>query len=174
MLLIFYQNVNGIRSKLTELYLNAINLNYDVICLTETNLNAGVFDGEILDDRYNIFRRDRQEANIRKGEGGGVLIATKKHLNVLRQASRESTVEDVWISIRDFKNKSNLNICVCYLPQHLTIDDLSSFYDNLQSNILRSGDFDEFLIAGDFNTRNLTWSRSINFTSLIPSEPLDH
>lgn len=56
---IYYQNVNRIRSKTHEVYTNVLNSEYDVICLTETNLNSSVFDNEILDSRYNIFRRDR-------------------------------------------------------------------------------------------------------------------
>lgn len=173
MLHIFYQNVNRIRSKLTDLYLNATNLNYDIICLTETNFNGGVFDGEILDNRYNVFRRDRQDTTICKDEGGGVLIATRKDLNVLRQTAKESSVEDVWISIIDHDHKPTLNICVCYLPQYLTKDELSCFYDNLQVSILNAKESESFLIVGDFNTRNLTWTRSITSMALAPSDPLD-
>lgn len=36
---IYYQNVNGLRTKITEFYSNFIGTDYDLICLTETNLN---------------------------------------------------------------------------------------------------------------------------------------
>lgn len=78
---IFYQNVNGARSKTHTLYTIFLNANYDFICLTETNFNISVYDRELIDDRYTIFRRDRDTTCInkyKKLDGGGVLIAIKK------------------------------------------------------------------------------------------------
>lgn len=68
-MLIFYQNVNRIRSKISELYINVLNSNYDIICLTETNLNDSIFDSECFDDRYSVFRRDRSGTGCTKREG---------------------------------------------------------------------------------------------------------
>lgn len=48
MVSVYYQNVNRFRSKLSEFYFNLLSCNYDVICLTETNLNESVFDGEVV------------------------------------------------------------------------------------------------------------------------------
>lgn len=79
-MLIFYQNVNRIRSKTVDIFLNVLNSSYDIICLTETNLNDSIYDGELFDTRYNVVRRDRHESSSRKSEGGGVLIAIKKIL----------------------------------------------------------------------------------------------
>lgn len=95
---IYYQNVNRIRSKLSQFYMNVLNSNFDIICLTETNLNKGVFDGEIIDGRYNIFRRDRENTCSKKREGGSVLIAIQKRYKVIRQAHWDSCMEDIWIT----------------------------------------------------------------------------
>ncbi|KAH9629589.1 hypothetical protein HF086_002525 [Spodoptera exigua] len=117
MINIFYQNVNRIRSKLAQFTLNLLNSNFDVICLTETNLNMSVFDGEVVDARYNLFRRDRADSSSAKVEGGGVLLAVHKKYQVIRQASWDSDMEDVWVTlIPESCDASRLNLCVCYLP----------------------------------------------------------
>lgn len=54
-MIIFYQNVNRIRSKLNEFYLSVLNCSYDIICLTETNFNDSVLDTEYIDHRYIVF-----------------------------------------------------------------------------------------------------------------------
>lgn len=98
-MLIYYQNVNGVRSKTTEIYLNILNNCYDIICLTETNLNTGVHDTELIDSRYNVYRRDRCDTIVKKQDGGGILVAIKKDIGVVRQTSWDSNVEDIWLSI---------------------------------------------------------------------------
>lgn len=169
LMLVYYQNVNRIRSKTHELLLSVLNCDYDIICLTETNLNGAVFDSEIFDSRYNVLRRDRYESNMRKTEGGGVLIALKKHINFIRQASWDSDVEDLWISVLPTgKNVQTINICVCYLPPDLNFKCLLKFYDNCQNIITRSSELDEFLCIGDFNTPDITWTKSIDSNAMTP------
>lgn len=41
---IYYQNVNGLRSKTHEFYLSVISCDYDVIVLTETFLNKSILN----------------------------------------------------------------------------------------------------------------------------------
>ena len=174
MLKIYYQNVNRFRSKLKEFYLNVLNCNYDIICLTETNLNGGVFDGELFDDRYNVYRRDREDTGSSKSDGGGVLVATKKSLNVIRQVSLESHFEDLWICIFPPDTKSPcINICTCYLPPSLSTLDIESFYNHCEETLLHSKHNNEFLLVGDFNTTQISWLCSGSNTLLSPNNPLD-
>ncbi|KAG7309384.1 hypothetical protein JYU34_005343 [Plutella xylostella] len=176
MSIIFYQNVNRIRTKTSEFYLNLLNTNYDALCLTETNLNIGVFDGELFDTRYNVFRRDRSETSIisHKKDGGGVLIATRKDWNVIRQATWESKYEDIWVSILPSNpNMPTLHICLVYLRPDMPTHDMSSFYAHYQSIVLKAKETDEFLLVGDFNTPNITWSHSLNSSELSPNNPSD-
>lgn len=177
-MLVFYQNVNRIRSKTTELYLNILNCNYDCICLTETNLNSSVFDGELFDSRYNVFRRDRESCLLSKLEGGGVLIAVKKEYNVVHRHEWESEVEDLWISIiPEGPTDSVINVCACYLPKHLTINKLTNFYNKLHNTINNISTNDINIILGDFNVSYLTWSAANvdenNDFHLTPSNPYD-
>ncbi|XP_060802241.1 uncharacterized protein LOC132902173 [Amyelois transitella] len=154
MISVIYQNVNRIRTKLPQLYHNILNSDYDVICLTETNLNQGIFDGEVIDSRYNIFRKDRlQYTNSSKEEGGGVILAIKKSFRVVRRACWDSSLEDIWITIiLNASSSLKLHICVCYLPPDLIVSKLDEFYTNCQNVLLNYCQDDQFLIVGDFNT----------------------
>ncbi len=67
---IYYQNVRGLNTKLTDLYLNSSNFNFHIIGFTETWLKPHIFDNEILNSEFQIFRCDRLNRI-----GGGVLFA---------------------------------------------------------------------------------------------------
>lgn len=167
----YYQNVNRMRSKTHQLYLNILNSDYDVICLTETNLDVGIFNEEMFDERYNVFRRDRNESsyNGRKDEGGGVIVAIKKCYTVIRRSSWDSNFEDVWISILPkSSNHSPLNICLCYLPPYLLSDDVSKFMTHCQNIILNNNSSGHFILVGDFNFPEIYWNKSDLDSRLTP------
>ena len=79
---ILYQNVRGLRSKTNIFYRNLINIDCDMVCLSETWLNDSVFDYEVFDTRYTVYRNDRDYASRGDKLGGGVLIAVRSHLRV--------------------------------------------------------------------------------------------
>ena len=81
---IYYQNARSIRGKLIDLHLSSLSCDYDIIVVTETWLNESVFDSEILNSNYNIYRRDRCSTHSLKGEGGGVLVAVSSRLSSMR------------------------------------------------------------------------------------------
>lgn len=171
-MLVYYQNVNRIRSKSRDFFLNVLNSDYDVICLTETNLNSSVFDGEFIDTRYNVVRRDREQTIISKSEGGGVLIALKKDIHYVRQSSWDSDVEDLWISlVSNSLSAKTTHICLCYLPPDLPFELVNNFYLNLQKIVEQCRDTDDIICIGDFNTPEISWSKSPDSFSLSPSEP---
>ncbi|CAK1549330.1 unnamed protein product, partial [Leptosia nina] len=170
---VYYQNVNRIRSKTTDLFLNVLNSSYDLICLTETNLTQGVFNSEVFDNRYLVYRKDRYSSCSSKRDGGGVLIAVKNNIHAIRLEHYESVYEDLWISVN--LNNSSLNgllICVCYLPPDLTKEDLNSYYSHLQDFVLHKANNRHVLILGDFNTHNLSWLE-VNPNSYQPIDPSD-
>lgn len=117
---IYYQNVRGLRTKTNDLFKNVVCGYFDIIVFTETWLNSGVHDNELFDDRYNVFRRDRESSGFHnKKDGGGVLIAVSKHLKSHRLHLCESDCEDLWVKIEmhDKTGKSKiLYICSVYLP----------------------------------------------------------
>ncbi|CAG5031084.1 unnamed protein product [Parnassius apollo] len=175
---IYYQNINRARSKIDSLYKNFLNSNYNLICLTETNFDASVYNGELFDEQYNVFRRDHDTTCIKKynkDDGGGVLVAVKKQYSAVGQVSWESELEDVWISISppNISGQTN-NVCVCYLPPYLNKNDLSNFYSNLQNIILKSNEQNYFALFGDFNVPNVSWILSNDGSMTASCNEMDY
>ena len=52
-------NARGLRSKLDEFRVELIKHPHAIFCITQTWLDDSVFDSEICDDNYDIFRGDR-------------------------------------------------------------------------------------------------------------------
>lgn len=155
---IYYQNVRGIRSKTQEVKLNILSNNFDIIILTETWLNDGVYDGEFMDSRYSIYRRDREQRDPNKTKnGGGVMIAVKNNLKSNRKLEWESSCEDLWVEV-DINTLSKLNhhiaICAAYLPPPVKKDTLNDFLSNTSQIVSTSK---RVLLIGDFNLGGLTF-----------------
>lgn len=162
---IFYQNVNRIRSKLQQLYINILSEDYDVICLCETSLDSSFSNSKFVDDRYTVFRRDRETTGSSKKSGGGVLIALKKNLFAVRRTEFESSLEDLWITVREGLESRNpsLNIYLVYLPPDLSIVKCQYFYDHCYNTLLNCNNRDsKTIILGDFNIPGLTWSLDLS------------
>lgn len=57
---IYYQNVRGMRTKLHLFNENLHSCDFDVIAITESWLDNGIFDNEICSSKYDIYRQDRE------------------------------------------------------------------------------------------------------------------
>lgn len=83
---VLYQNVPGLKSKLTNIYKNSLDCEHQIICLTETWLNDNISSSEFHCDSFNIHRHDREETASTKQHGGSVLVAVDKSLSsIVRQ-----------------------------------------------------------------------------------------
>ena len=105
MLNIFYQNVRGLRTKLTAFAsaVSCFSVDLDVIILTETWLTEGFLDSELGLHNFNIYRMDRgaeTSPHIRGGGGGGVLIAVRRSIRSARVTVQECGVEQLLIKIK--------------------------------------------------------------------------
>lgn len=148
---IYYQNVRGLRTK-TSIPLNAVlSENYDVIVLTETNLNIGINDSEIFDERYLVYRKDRNLTISDKSSGGGVLIAMKRKFATCRREDFETILEDLWVHMKI--GTKTFYLCVVYFPPVSSGDAYKLFYSNTNQypEILTNN----LIIIGDFNIPNL-------------------
>jgi len=70
---VLFQNINDARTKTKEIYCNILAGNYNVIALVETWLSDS--HSELFDDRYMIFRKDRNTELRGKCWRGGVILA---------------------------------------------------------------------------------------------------
>lgn len=157
---IYYQNSRGLRTKTKEFYENVVCKSYDIIVITESWLKNNIFDRELFDDRYIVYRRDRDSKTSKKADGGGVLIAVLNKYNCKRLKQFESDCEDLWISV-DIPFSTSVKriiICVVYLPPPVT----SSLLDTFLANCNRNFDCELIenykIILGDFNLGQITWS----------------
>ncbi|CAK1544592.1 unnamed protein product [Leptosia nina] len=164
----YYQNVRGLNSKTATFRLNVLNCNYDIIILSETWLNASVYNSEIFDDRYNVYRRDRSSSTHSKHKttGGGVLIAVLKTLPSQRLNSFESDCEDLWVSIKTSRGSKsiNLNICAIYISPPVKRTILETFIDKATESLeqIMLQNCNSTFIVGDFNLGGIKWFSESN------------
>lgn len=132
--------INDIESKILE-------EEPDILCLVETWLNESYFDGELIPKDYILYRKDRGN------RGGGVAIAIKRDMISNEIEINNNETEAIWVEI---KNKSKKCIIGCvYRPEN----DKECFgnISNMMKNIKELGVTGDYLIAGDFNLRNVGW-----------------
>lgn len=165
---IYYQNVRGIRTKTNELYKSILQSDYKVIILTETWLNSSIYNSEFIDDRYIVYRRDRDSSSNTKRDGGGVLIAVSRDIESVRVQNWESECEDLWVklTLNSANSPRHIFVCAIYLPPPVKVDALTTFLNNVNDNAL-NGDND-VVILGDFNLNFISWEDKHNESYTIP------
>ncbi|GBN16335.1 hypothetical protein AVEN_198527-1 [Araneus ventricosus] len=77
LLSLFYQNVRGLRTKTKDFFSSLASVDQDVISITNTWLSEDIDSLELFDDRYMVFRWDRDSSSNSCRRGGGFLIAIK-------------------------------------------------------------------------------------------------
>ncbi|XP_055609144.1 uncharacterized protein LOC129756320 [Uranotaenia lowii] len=109
---LYYQNVGGINSCLTDYLLATSCSCYDIIAFTETWLNDRTLSSQIFCPDYAVFRCDRSSRNSKKSSGGGVLLAVKSNLpaQLIVEVSSFCAPEDDLLVIGDF-NMPGLKWC---------------------------------------------------------------
>lgn len=165
MLHIAYQNVRGLRTKLTDFKMNLDLNNYDIVFITETWLKDCIFDTELINtENYFIFRRDRSDSFSSKKDGGCVLIAVRYDYTVKYLSDFNSDAEDLWLLLT--VENVRMYLCCIYLPPG---DDYasSSFVDKLEANKGRIQK-NVLLLCGDFNCSSVNWVKDELNSFLIP------
>lgn len=160
---IFYQNVCGLRTKCIEIHNNILCNDYDIILLTETWLQNDVFDTEICDNRYDIFRVDRDLSKAGKESGGGIMLCIKSRLNA--SISQKFSFVNIYtemlcvtIPACYLGTNSKLHIVLVYLPPNYK--DIPSQLEEIKmflTCLIDECPDDTYLLIGDFNLRCLDW-----------------
>jgi exonuclease III len=123
------------------------------VCVSDTWLNSDISNSEILDERYEIFRKDRES------RGGGVLVAVKSEsFKSIREIKTDGHLEIVIIDILTDSN-SHLIVRSCYRPPNSNEAWLTEF-NNFLADICNN--YDNVILAGDFNFRNIVWQSDID------------
>lgn len=129
--------MRGLRTKLIDTFNESLNLDYDVLLLTETWLNCFISDNEVFCDRYIIYRRDR----LTSERGGGVMIAVRSTVPSCRINVPNDTCEDLFVSVT-VNNRLFLFGCT-YIPPS---SPSSVFMDHI-SNVISLKDILKLLCA---------------------------
>ena len=149
------------------MYCNSCASTYDVICLTETWLQAGILDTEVFCDNLSIFRLDRENQR-----GGGVLIAVRSSLSAeMLEINNSLEVEFIAVKIRC---KSNFVFVSCsYLPPNSDSSVFSKHSDLITNVVANMRPSDSCVIVGDFNLPHVTWVEVEDCRHLLPSCSVD-
>ena len=139
-------NINGLKSKITQLHCLRHEYQPNIIALQETKLPPNIV--------FNIKKFKVYHKN-RNADGGGVALYINDILPsspVPLQTNLEATAATVW-----YENKK-VTFCSLYLPPGVNFpkDEFKNLLNELPT---------PFLILGDFNSKNTCWGSPINTSS---------
>lgn len=164
-LCIYYQNAQGLKTKSQVFKSNVLSSDYDVILLCETWptwLTCEYIDSELFDDRYTVYRQDRDRILTGKKDGGGCLIAVKSKYCSSRISDWELHKEDIWISL-DQLNGEKIYFNVRYIECRSTFDVYDAHLSKINEvvNVLKPNG--NFLLFGDYNLSNaIQWATELD------------
>lgn len=142
--------------------------NFNIICITETWLHAGITDDEIAMSDFKLYRRDRT------GDAhGGVCVYVDQNYHSKRRADLEmNNIECIWLEITIQHRK--LLIGTFYRPPNSTNEILTSIensiglaYDTNIHNVLVTGDFNFDMLKDNPSSKVLNICQYFGLENLI-------
>ena len=146
---IFYQNTRGLRTKLHNFLTSSACDTNDVICISESWLNANISDGEVMDNTYMIFRKDRDSYTSIHTRGGGVFIAVKRNILAEMLPIDKNHIEQIFIKIKSSNNGDLIIGCV-YIPPQSPTKIYTDHVETITHLQIKYPD-SKLLIIGDYN-----------------------
>lgn len=122
---------------------------FNIISLTETNLNPSINDAELGLSQYSIFRCDRSFKTSTKLSGGGVLVAVHKDIQASLIQFPSVEIEATCVALR--LGHCSLIFCAVYIPPNQPVRIFQSLCDSLEQLHLQVGLGCDFFVVGDFN-----------------------
>ena len=123
-------NIRSLFGKIEEIRFMLQKLNFDVLCINETWLNASINNNIISVDGYDLIRHDRMDGR----RGGGVCIYIK---NVIQYSDRkdliDNNLEALWIELSPSKSRKLL-IGSLYRPPDASSEYFEAIIDVLEKN----------------------------------------
>ena len=130
-----------------------------------------IYDSEVFNWGYVVYRCDRSYNNSVYSLGGGVLIAFKSHLSSeILFVPDSNVIEIVFIKIKMLN--FNVFVCCLYIPSGSS-DDIYNSYSNVLKQFFKNfeiGSLDKVFIVGDFNLSSVDWViDDTNVNVLLPT-----
>ena len=143
-------NFQSIKNKIPDLELLIKTEEPDIIAGSETWLNPNIYNSEIFNNNYNIFRKDRPD------NYGGVLLAIKSNI-IAEEITTQSNfnIESVFCKIVT-PNSTPLIVGSIYRPPNTNLEymkNLCSQLNFIYKNHKNSANW----IMGDFNLPDINW-----------------
>lgn len=152
---VYYQNVNGLRTKLNDLITSVNVCLHKIIMFTETNLSPDIPNAELGLHDYTIFRKDRSPLTSAKKSGGGVMIAVHSDFTSSEICSSIIDVEHIFVSTRILNRE--ILFCTAYIPPSSPSDTYSHFCNAVEEVCTVIGSDTTIVMAGDFNQPSVNW-----------------
>lgn len=166
---IYYQNVRGLRTKTSTVYLNSQILPYEIFALNETNLTSDFNNSELFTSDFNVFRDDGLEKED-DSSGRGVLLAIHNRLDsTLIKTSHTSNFEFICVKITI--SKRNIYVLCCYIRPSQPIQGYQLAIDAIDSLLIDVDPCDIVIVLGDFNLPDLQWALSDDETHYVAINP---
>ena len=155
--MIYYQNVRGLRTKLSDLRQSIALLSHDpdIIIFTETWLNDSIADAELGLSNYCIYRKDRNAAVSDALRGGGVLIAVRDCLFSRPLNISIDNIEHCFV-VFQLRHK-HVIVGSVYLPPDSDLSIYESHCLAIDEALSRMPE-SSIIIVGDYNLPNIHWS----------------
>jgi exonuclease III len=148
---ILYFNARSIRNKLSDLHDAMYNQLFDIICISETWLNAVVMNGLIdPQSQFKIYRRDRQTINL----GGGVCILVRNSLISSVVDIDYTVIEAEIVACTIVCGKQKLTFVCVYIAPNVNNEIFIEVIKCMEVVCLNS---DKCIIVGDFNVPKIDW-----------------
>lgn len=130
---------------------------YRIIVLTETGLTDSIFDTELFNDNFLVYRCDRSPYSSDKTRKGGVLIAVHSTLksNVIA-SGHPFGIEQIWVKVCVDKHYT-LNIGAFYIPPRSSITLYQQYFDFVDTVLDKINENELCYLIGDFNLPNIKW-----------------
>lgn len=132
-------------------------MEYDIIGVSETWIQENIYDRELFDDHYSVFRCDRNLGAMSVTRGGGTLLAIRSEYKAVQldlHHFRNNIVKVDIVGCKVHINHSKILIFVIYIPPNSSHDDYLKLFEAFE-NLPHIYD-SKILIMGDFNLPNLS------------------
>lgn len=152
---IYYQNVRGLNSKISQFYASVCDTEFSVIGLVETWLSEDVGNSELFPDTYTVYRKDRNRLQTGRKTGGGALLAIN-NINIISEDIDLKKLHECVPEIDIVGSKCKFSlitvfIYVVYIPPSISIENFMIFLDLFGDILIQN---ENILILGDFNVPN--------------------